>query len=134
MTVEDYENEAILDLKLDISDFQGYVRLLGLKRIKWAKYLHTEEMTLSIAQDKLRDLYRERFHYYMYEYNDVKLEKKNVEVYIKGDKEYRAAEQIVSKQECKVKFVNEVLNTIDKQSFSCSNILKHLIWQSGATA
>ena len=63
MTVEDYENEAILDLKLDISDFQGYVRLLGLKRIKWAKYLHTEEMTLSIAKDKLRDLYRERFHY-----------------------------------------------------------------------
>lgn len=134
MTVEDYENEAILDLKLDISDFQGYVRLLGLKRIKWAKYLHTEEMTLTVAQDKLRDLYRERFHHYMYEYNDVKLEKKNVDIYIRGDKDYRAAEQIVAKQEAKVKFVNEVLNTIDKQSFSCSNILKHLIWQSGATA
>lgn len=134
MTVDDYENEAILDLKLDISDFQSYVRLLGLKRIKWAKYLHTEEMILTIAQDKLRDLYRERFHYYMYEYNDVKLEKKNVDIYIRGDKDYRAAEQIVAKQEAKVKFVNEVLSTIDKQSFSCSNILKHLIWQSGATA
>lgn len=136
MTLEEYENEAIDDLKFDVTRFSDYVKTLGMKRIKWSKYLFVEESLLSVAEDKLRELYREKFHHYMYEYEykGQKIEKKNVEVYIKGDGDYRLAQQAVSKQTSKMKFVNEVLNTIDKQSFACGNILKHLMWQSGVTA
>lgn len=134
MTIEEYEDIAIDDLKVNVEMFEDYVKSLGHKRIKWARYLFEEESLQSIAEDKLRELYREKFHFYMYKYDEVKLEKKNVEIYIKGDPEYRQAEQAVSKQVFKTKFVNEVLNTIDKQSFACSNILKHKIWASGATA
>ena len=128
MTIDEYEAEAIEDLKFDVSDFQGYAKSLGMKRIKWSKYLFEEETLLSVAEDKLRELYRDKFHFYMYKYDEVKLEKKNVETYIKGDPEYRSAEQIVSKQNSKMKFVGEIINALDRQSFACSNILKHLIW------
>ena len=134
MTIDEYEQEAIEDLKFDVAQFREYAHGLGLKRIKWARYLFEEESLLSIAEDKLRELYREKFHFYMYKYDEVKLEKKNVEIYIKGDQEYRNAEQVVSKQNFKMKFVNEILNSIDKQSFACSNILKHMMWQSGVSS
>lgn len=132
MTTEEYEREALKDLKLDVTQFQEYCQSLGLKRIKWSRYLFNEETLLNAAEDRLRGLYKDKFHYYAYEYNEQKIDKKNIEIYIKGDADYRMAQQAVLKQESKMKFVNEVLCAIDKQSFQCGNILKYLMWQQGS--
>lgn len=130
MTVDEYEQEAVSDLTLRIDVFQDYCQSLGLKRIKWSRYRYNEENILNTAEDKLRELYREKFHYYAYEYPD-KIDKKNIEIYIKGDDDYRKAQQAVLKQEAKLKMVDEVITAIDKQSFQCSNILKYIMWSQG---
>ena len=71
MTIEEYEDIAIDDLKVNVEMFEDYVKSLGHKRIKWARYLFEEESLQSIAEDKLRELYREMFHFYMYTYDEV---------------------------------------------------------------
>lgn len=133
MTIDEYEEEAVRDLTLRVDAFQEYCQSLGLKRIKWSRYRYNEENILNIAEDKLRELYKEKFHYYVYEYPE-KIDKKNIEIYIKGDDEYRRAQQIVLKQETKLKMVDEVITAIDKQSFQCSNILKYIMWSQGESA
>lgn len=130
MTVDEYEAEALNDIKLNPEYFKDYCQVLGTKRIKWSRYRFNEELTLNTAEDKLRELYREKFHYYAYEYPE-KIDKKNIEIYIKSDDDYRKAQQAVLKQEAKLKLVDEVINSLDKQSFQCSNILKYMIWASG---
>lgn len=135
MKIDEYEKEAINDLsmdKVDTENFRNYVTSLGFKRVKWGKYLYDEECITSLIEDKLKELYRNKFHYYTYEY-DVKLDKKNIDIYIQGDEEYRELEKIYKKQQHKEKMVAQVLDAIDKQSFTANTILKHLIWESGGT-
>lgn len=133
MTIDEYEREALTDLNFDVTQFQEYSKSLGTKRIKWSRYLFNEESIFTLAEDKLKELYKDKLYYLLYKAPE-KIDKKYIEAFIKGDPEYRLAEQAVAKQNSKVKFVNEILNTIDRQSFQCSNILKHMMWQSGTNA
>lgn len=135
MKVEEYEQEAMNDLNMsgvDSSSFRSYVMSLGFKRIKWGKYLYEEECISSVMEDSLKELYRKKFHYYTYEY-EVKLDKKNIDIYIQGDDEYLKLNRLYKKQKSKEKLVSQILDAIDKQSFTTSNVLKHLIWESGSS-
>lgn len=135
MKVEEYEKEALQDLsmdKVDTESFRNYVISLGFKRIKWGRYLYDEECITSLMEDKLKELYRKKFHYYTYEY-EVKIDKKNIDIYVHGDEEYRAADKMYKKQQNKEKLVAQVLDAIDKQSFTANTVLKHLIWESGGS-
>lgn len=135
MKVEEYEKEALQDLsmdKVDTESFRNYVISLGFKRIKWGRYLYDEECITSLMEDKLKELYRKKFHYYTYEY-EVKIDKKNIDIYVHGDEEYRAADKMYKKQRNKEKLVAQVLDAIDKQSFTANTVLKHLIWESGGS-
>ena len=135
MKVEEYEKEALQDLsmdKVDTESFRNYVISLGFKRIKWGRYLYDEEFITSLMEDKLKELYRNKFHYYTYEY-EVKIDKKNIDIYVHGDEEYRAADKMYKKQQNKEKLVAQVLDAIDKQSFTANTVLKHLIWESGGS-
>lgn len=135
MNVEEYEKEALQDLsmdKVDTESFRNYVISLGFKRIKWGRYLYDEECITSLMEDKLKELYRKKFHYYTYEY-EVKIDKKNIDIYVHGDEEYRAADKMYKKQQNKEKLVAQVLDAIDKQSFTANTVLKHLIWEYGGS-
>ena len=69
----------------------------------------------------------------MYEF-DQKIEKKSIEIYVKGDPTYKEAEKMYKKQKAKLKLVEQVIAALDKQSFSMNIILKHMAWESGASA
>ena len=135
MKVEEYEKEALQDLsmdKVDTESFRNYVISLEFKKINWGRYLYDEECITSLMEDKLKELYRKKFHYYTYEY-EVKIDKKNIDIYVHGDEEYRAADKMYKKQQNKEKLVAQVLDAIDKQSFTANTVLKHLIWESGGS-
>lgn len=133
MTIEEYEKEALEDLNFDITQFKECSKYLPLKKIKWSRYLFNEECISNQIEDKLRELYRDKFKYYTYEYSE-KIEKKNIDIYIKGDKEYQTANQAFGKQKSKEKYVQSVISCIDTLAFQTNNILKHIIWESGANA
>lgn len=134
MTVDEYEKEAIRDLTIDITKLEDYAKGLGLSRAKWARYLFNEELVLSEAEEKLAELYRAKWHYYVYEYQEAKIEKKFIDTYIHGDKVYKEAEKMLKRQKSKTKMVEQVISALDKQSFTVNTILKHMMWESGATA
>ena len=53
---------------------------------------------------------------------------------LKGDSEYKEAEKYYKMQKSKTKMVEQVLNALDKQSFTVNTLLKHMMWESGASA
>ena len=66
-------------------------------------------------------------------YSKTEVDKKNIDIYVHGDEEYRAADKMYKKQQNKEKLVAQVLDAIDKQSFTANTVLKHLIWESGGS-
>lgn len=132
-TTSEYETEAIEDLTIDITNLENYLLKLGLLRAKWSKYLYNEESILSVCEEKLNQLYKEKYHYYLYEYNE-KIEKKSIDLYIKGDDAYNEAEKYSKLQKSKCKMVEQVISALDKQSFSVNSLIKYMMWQSGAQA
>lgn len=132
-SIAEYEEEAIKDLQINVTELKEYTLALGLHRIKWGRYLFNEETILAECEEKLNELYKEKYTFYMYKYEE-KIEKKSVDVYIKGDSEYKQAEKYYKMQKSKVKMVEQVLNALDKQSFTVNAILKHMMWESGVQA
>jgi len=133
VTVEEYEAEAVSDLQIDVTKIEDYCKGLGLAKAKWARYLYNEECVLAELEERLNEMYREKYHYYVYEYSEVKIEKKSIDLYVKGDRVYKEAEKLYKKQKSKAKMVEQVISALDKQSFTVSSILKHMIWESGST-
>lgn len=133
MTIEDYEREALADLDFDVTKFRDCSRYIPLRKSKWGRYLFEEECISNQMEDKLRELYRDKFKYYTYEYPD-KIDKKNIDIYIKADKDYQVANQIFGKQKAKEKYVQSVIGCLDTLAFQTNNIVKHLIWESGGNA
>ncbi len=132
-SIAEYEEEAIKDLQIDVTQLKEYMLALGLHRIKWGRYLYNEESILAQCEEKLNELYKEKYNFYCYKYEE-KIEKKSIDVYIKGDGEYKEAEKYYKMQKSKTKMVEQVLNALDKQSFTVNTLLKHMMWESGASA
>lgn len=134
--IEFYEEVAVKDLTCPtrdgIIDISGYSVRLGLLRAKWAKYLYVEETIQNETQQELNTIYSDRYMYYNYDY-EYNVDKKDVPILIKGSTEYREAEKIYQSQVEKVKFINEVLNALNSQSFYLSTAMKHILWKSGET-
>ena len=133
MTVEEYEAEALQDLQIDVTRLEDCARVLGLRKAKWARHLYDEECILAEVEERLNELYRDKFHFYLYEF-EQKIEKKSVDVYVKGDPTYKEAEKMYKKQKAKTRLVEQVIAAMDKQSFTMNIILKHMAWESGASA
>ena len=133
MTIEEYEREALVDLDFDVTKFRECSRYIPLRKIKWGRYLFDEECISNQIEDKVKELYRDKFKYYTYEHPD-KIDKKNIDIYIKADKDYQMANQILGKQKSKEKYVQSVITCLDTLAFQTNNIVKHLIWESGGTA
>ena len=133
MTVDEYEAEALKDLEVDVTRLQDCAKILGLKKAKWARYLYEEECILADAEERLNEMYRDKYHFYLYEF-DQKIEKKSIDLYVKGDPTYKEAEKLYKKQKAKAKMVEQVISALDKQSFTMNIILKHLAWEAGASA
>lgn len=135
--IEFYEKEAQADLTCPTHskapDISGYAIRLGLLRAKWAKYLYQEENASNILSEELSGLYADKFRYYSYDY-EYNVDKKDIPILIKGDKDYRESELIIKNQNSKTKFIQEVLNSLNAQSFYLNTAMKHILWQSGEPA
>lgn len=133
MTIDEYEKIAYEDLNFDVTIFKEYCSTLALKRIKWARFLYQEETISSEADERLKELYKNRLKFYQYDY-EYSIDKKYLDIYIRGDKIFQEAEKIYSSQKSKESFVREIVATIDRQSYQMNNVLKHLLWESGVSA
>ena len=132
---EDYYQESIADLAFDGNNVQEFMFKVGTKRAKWASYKYHEEQILEQAKQAYSTIYKNVFHRYMYEpkedLENIKIEKKNLSVYIEADPEVKKARLAVVTQENKIKFLDGIIDIFGSTSFIINNYIKHLIWQSG---
>ena len=136
-TIKFYEESAEKDLTCpkigNKPNISSYAIQLGLLRAKWAKYLYLEESLLNEYQQDLNTVYADKYMYFNYDY-EYNVDKKDIPILIKRDEKYKSAEKLVKEQEQKIKFINEVLNALNSQSFYLNTAMKHILWQSGETA
>lgn len=132
-----YEKTASEDLTCpkigNKPNISSYAIQLGLLRAKWAKFLYIEESLLNEFQQNVNTIYADKFMYYNYDY-EYNIDKKDIPIIIKKDADYKSAESQLKAQEQKIKFINEVLNALNSQSFYLNTAMKHILWQSGETA
>ena len=132
---EDYYQESIADLSFNEANVQQFMFKVGTNRAKWASYKYHEEQILEQAKQAYNTIYKNVFHRYMYEpkedLENIKIEKKNISIYIEADNEVKKARLAVVTQENKIKFLERILDIFDSSSFTINNYIKHLIWQSG---
>ena len=141
-TIEEYEIEARDDLTCpkimngghkSQPDISGYALRLGSLRAKWAKYLYLEEKEESSKEQDLDKVFIDRFRYYLYD-SPYTIDKKDIQFYIRGDEEYTGVSEILKEQKAKVKFISNVLEALNGQSFYLNTAMKHILWKSGETA
>lgn len=130
MNISEYEQEALKDLEVNPTTINSYCLKIGYLRAKWAKYLFSEEDTLNQLEANLANLYRDKMLHYTYD-SEIILDKKNIEIAINGDEEYLIKRKEVNAQKSLIKYINEVISTLNAQSFYLNTCVKHLIWQSG---
>ena len=131
---KEYIEESREDMKFDLLSFKNYLFKLGELKIKWSEYLYNEQRYVDYLVDKLGEVYKELYKYYLYKQTDDKVSVKDVEIYIKGDKEYMKYNKIYKRFVDRVGLVERVLKNLENQSFVANTLLKYEMWQSGSNS
>lgn len=130
MNIEEYTQLAIQDLRWELSEFQKHAKELArLKRV-WGRYLYDEELNTAQAEQDLKQVYVARYKYYKYD-APLQIDTKLIDTFVKGDDIYCAEEKKLIEQKAKEKFIHQVIGSIEQESFSMNNILKHMLWEAG---
>lgn len=130
---EFYENVAKKVLTIEDNDLGTYALKIGIYRASVAKCLYHEETYKIELEQNLDMVYKEKLHDFKYN-SDIIIDKKDMDTYIKATDEFRMASKELQTQEIKIKFINEILNTLNNQSYLLNTAVKHEIWKAGGEA
>lgn len=134
-TTEDYFQESVRDLTFDEINLMEHCRSIGPKIAKWARYLYEESRVVEYGKQTYAVLYKKAFHKYRFEESEIsqyKVDKKDIDIYIEADKAIKDCKIMLKAQEEKCKFLQSVIDALKNQSFLVNNMVKFLIYRSGA--
>lgn len=124
-TIDDYNNEAIRDCTFDTTNIEEYTIRLGKIKLKWGRYVYDESLELEKCRDELLQAKKKALHQYKYE-SDLKIQGKDIDVFVDADKEFREAQKKYNIQLKKIECVENYLKVISDQSFAISSVIKHI--------
>lgn len=129
---QEYIEESRADMKFSILDFKDYLLKLGELKQKWSEYLYNEQRYRDTIDEKMKEKYKELYSYYMYKQSDEKVDRKDVDIFIHGDKEYIKLVHWYNKFNNRCALVERILKNVEGQSYIAHCLLKFSMWQSGA--
>ena len=124
-TIDDYSNEAIRDCTFNTTNLEEYAIRLGKLKLKWGRYVYDESVELEKYRDELVQAKKKAVHNYKYD-SDLKIQSKDIDVFVDADKEYREAQKKYNTQLKKIECVENYLKIISDQSFAISSVIKHI--------
>ena len=111
-------------------DVGKYALEIGLYRSELARYLYLEENYRDELKHNLVRVQNERTRYYKKEHEEI-FDKKDLPGVIASDPEVQSAETLLSTQENKIKFIENILKNLDNQSYLIGHYVKFKKWESG---
>lgn len=124
-TIDDYSNEAIRDCTFNTTNLEEYSIRLGKLKLKWGRYVYDESVELEKYRDELVQAKKKAVHNYKYD-SDLKIQSKDIDIFVDADKEYREAQKKYNTQLKKIECVENYLKIISDQSFAISSVIKHI--------
>lgn len=123
--IEKLEEKLLLDLEVKEQSEQDYLLTLSTKIARWQGYYSkAKQKEYSIGSD-LDFKYKELYMYYTHEFS-TKLDKKDIQIFIFADNEYRKLK--IQQQEVQVlaQFAEKAIKTLESQQWSLKTRLDYL--------
>lgn len=123
--IEKLEEKLLIDLDVKEQSEQDYLLTLSTKIARWQGYYSkAKQKEYSIGSD-LDFKYKELYMYFTHEFS-TKLDKKDIQIFIFADNEYRKLK--IQQQEVQVlaQFAEKAIKTLESQQWSLKTRLDYL--------
>ena len=130
MDYKDIQEEAKKDLTFSITNVEHYALRLGLLKEKYARYLQDYRIKLKQKMLELDVVFSTRHTYYSVSSNRA-IDRRDIDTYIKGDKEYCTASAQLAIVEEQVRYIDGVIKSLDNMSFTINSAVKMHIFKNG---
>lgn len=140
MKLEDIQTEAESDLMFDknklVDASIDTPRLVN----KYYGYLIDEGRILKMIENKIHEVYRDRYEYYLHMAPpevyiakpwNRKVLKGDVDMYIQSDNLYSDMVNKLEAQKYKVKYVEEIIKQLNQRTYNIKNIIEFEKFRSG---
>ena len=141
MDLNELQNDVERDLKIDDTELDlESIRTPQLHN-KYLKHYTKYSLQLKKAQDDYKELYRIKWEYYTGKADpsvykdkpfDIKVLKSDVHIYMDSDSDLQRADQKVAYQNQIVKYLEQVLRSINNRTFLIKNAIEWKKFTSGA--
>ncbi len=141
MTLEELQTQVNQDFKLDDTELDSESIKIPLLHNKYLQHLNKFSLLLKKAEYDHKLLVREKWEYYtgkadasVYQEKpfDLKVLKADVHIYIDSDEELQKADQKVAYLNVVVKYLEQVLRSINNRTFLIKNAIEWKKFTSGA--
>ncbi len=141
MTLEELQIQVNRDFKLDDTELDSESIKIPLLHNKYLQHLNKFSLLLKKAEYDHKLLVREKWEYYtgkadasVYQEKpfDLKVLKADVHIYIDSDEELQKADQKVAYLNVVVKYLEQVLRSINNRTFLIKNAIEWKKFTSGA--
>jgi hypothetical protein len=141
MTLEELQTQVNRDFKLDDTELDSESIKIPLLHNKYLQHLNKFSLLLKKAEYDHKLLVREKWEYYtgkadssVYQEKpfDIKVLKADVHIYIDSDEELQKADQKVAYLNVVVKYLEQVLRSINNRTFLIKNAIEWKKFTSGA--
>ena len=133
MKLEEIQSEAEQDLRFDKNKLvDASIDTPSLVN-KYYGYLITEGRILKMIENKLFEVYKELYDYYLHlappeSYTakpfNRKVLKGDVDMYIQADQAYADIVNKIEAQKFKVKYIEEIIKQLNQRTFNIKNIIE----------
>tara|TARA_R110000803_G_scaffold153453_1_gene218370 strand:- start:2278 stop:2706 length:429 start_codon:yes stop_codon:yes gene_type:complete len=141
MTLEELQTQVNRDFKIDDTELDSESIKIPLLHNKYLQHLNKFSLLLKKAEYDHKLLVREKWEYYtgkadasVYKAKpfDIKVLKSDVHIYIDSDEELQKADQKVAYLNVVVKYLEQVLRSINTRTFLIKNAIEWKKFTSGA--
>jgi len=128
--LQDFQEQAEIDLHFEMENADQIAMKLSGRRERWCRRIIDMEVKRKSAEQKRKSKYRELHEHYLTSYS-LKVDRRDIDAYIESDPEYQKLEQAEEYWRLCVKYVDGVLQSIDKATYNVGNAIKWAIFKGG---
>lgn len=130
MNIQEIFDEMDKDLKIS-DDLAGDSLDISFKKAKWLRKLFNEQMLNKKISDELADIMPIKFEYYSYKLDEKPTRRDVFDIYLPSDKEVQAITRKLEMSTKKVELMENIINTINNNSFQIKNAIEWRIFIAG---
>lgn len=132
MKLEEIQQLVDKDLKIESTQLHAISIDAPLLHNKYYKLLSRERLALKKIESDVASIIKEKHNYYAFNYQFT-LDKKEVKSYIDGDEEVVKKVNLLELQKEKIKYLEAVIDNINRISFNIKNAIDFLKFTHGET-